>query len=61
MTFATLKAVLSDDGGATLVEYAVLLALLSLVGLAGLEATTSQASNAINDQQTNFGTVQTAP
>jgi Flp pilus assembly pilin Flp len=59
--FATLRAMLADDGGATLVEYGVLLALLSLIGLAGLEATASQAGNAINDQQTNFGTVQTAP
>lgn len=54
-------AVLADEGGATLVEYAIILALLSVVGIAGLAATATDAGTTLNNQQTGFDTVQSSP
>jgi Flp pilus assembly pilin Flp len=52
---------LLDERGATLMEYAIILALLSLVGMAGLAATAADAGRVLNNQQTGFDAVQTAP
>lgn len=56
-----LKEMLADDGGAVLVEYAIILALLSLAGVAALAATATNASNTLNAQQAGFDAVQTSP
>jgi Flp pilus assembly pilin Flp len=61
MIWRLLRDVLVDDGGATLVEYAVILALLSVVGIAGLLATGTNAGTTLNNQQSGFDAVQTAP
>ncbi len=54
-------AMLRDEQGATMVEYALVLALLSLVSLAALSATAGQANTTLNGEQTNLTTAQTRP
>jgi Flp pilus assembly pilin Flp len=61
MTRWPLKELIRDEGGAALVEYAIIAALLSLVGMAGFAAMTTHASSVLNNQQTGFDTVQTSP
>jgi Flp pilus assembly pilin Flp len=61
MTGWPLRALIDDEGGAALVEYAIIAALLSLVGMAGFAAFTTRTSAVLNGQQTGFDTVQTSP
>jgi Flp pilus assembly pilin Flp len=61
MTLRIIRDLLVDDSGATLVEYAIVVALLSAVGLAGMTGIAGTTSNVINNQQTGFDTIQTLP
>ena len=54
-------ALLRDEQGATMVEYALVLALLSLVSLGVLSTIGINANTTLSTQQTNLNTVQTSP
>ena len=54
-------AMLRDEQGATMVEYALVLALLSLVSLAILGVVAGNANTTLDNDQTNLTTVQTSP
>jgi Flp pilus assembly pilin Flp len=54
-------AMLRDEQGATMVEYAIVLALLSAVSLAALALIGTNANTQLSNDQTNMTTVQTSP
>ncbi len=49
-----LLAVLSDDEGASLVEYALIVALVAVVAIAGLKTLGSSASSTLNAAATSM-------
>jgi Flp pilus assembly pilin Flp len=54
-------AMLCDDSGAAMVEYAVILALLTLVSLAIFATIATSINTTLDTQQTSFSTVQQSP
>jgi Flp pilus assembly pilin Flp len=56
-----LLAVLCDDSGAAMVEFAIIMALLTAASLTILSVTATGASNQLLNDQDNLVTVQTSP
>ena len=52
---------LSDEGGAALVDYALISALFSLAMLTGLQLISHQVGNNLNDTGNNFTNMATHP
>jgi Flp pilus assembly pilin Flp len=54
-------AMLRDEQGATIVEYAIILALLSIVSLGALATIATNASGRLSQDQSNMTSAQTSP
>jgi len=59
--FRAVVRVLADDGGVTLAEYALVLAVLSIGTLTALAAVATRSSVTLGGQADRFTTLQTGP